>query len=200
MYFVEYRYICVFGTGILLVQKISLCELSLTSACNPGSGPLSSVCPMSGCPVSKVPGSFDSLTKILWCHQGPNGMMDRGAWKCPDTFQSPYQAECQHPQPLLKVGCGRGLGVGSRLPVNLECQSMKGLLSGLNFLDFLSLQPKHSFMSVVPGLVFFLCNFPRGLQRAGARGWVKRQHLGVRRGMSHSLRFSFDLVSDTAYL
>lgn len=61
MHFVEHRYICVFGTGSLLVQRISLCELSLTSARNPGSGPLSSVCPMSRCLVSKVPGSFDSL-------------------------------------------------------------------------------------------------------------------------------------------
>lgn len=189
----ECRYIYVFGTGILLVQ-ISLYELSLTSACNPGSGPLSSVCPMSGCPVSKVPGSFDSLTKILWCHQGLNGMMDRRAWKCPDTFQSPYQAECQHPQPLLKVGYRKGLKVGSRLPVNLECQSMKGLLCGLNFLYFLSREPKHSFISVGPGLVFFMCNFQRG----GARGWIKRQHLGVWRGMS--LCFSFYLVSDIAYL
>lgn len=137
-----------------------------------------------------------SDSKILWCHQGLNGMMDRRAWKCPDTFQSPYQAKCQHPQPLLKVGCGRGLRVGSRLPVNLECQSMKGLLIGLNFLDFLSLQPKHSFMFVVPCLVFSMCNFPRSLQRDGARSQEKRRHPGAWRGMSHLTWFLTLLICE----
>lgn len=39
--------------------------------------------------------------------------------------------------------------------MNLKCQSMKELL---NFLDLLPLQSNHSFMPMVPGLVFFMCD------------------------------------------
>lgn len=80
--------------------------------------------------------------------------------------------------------------MGSWLPVNLKCQSMKELL---NFLDLLPLRSNHSFMPMGPGLVFFTCD-------SGAMGievGAKRQHKGTCGGMSHSLCFSFSIWSLT---
>lgn len=77
--------------------------------------------------------------------------------------------------------------MGNWLPVNLECQGMKVLLVGLNFLDLILLQPNLSFMPMLPGLVFFRPDCLRGSQRDRDRGGGKRQHPGAWRGMSHSL-------------
>ena len=87
--------------------------------------------------------------------------------------------------------------------MNLACQSMKGLLIGLNLLDLLPLQPKHSFMSVVSGVFFCMCSFPQGTPQRWGRGWVKETASRcLERDVSLSLSLSppFDLVSDTAYL
>lgn len=62
-------------------------------------------------------------------------------------------------------------------PGNLEC-----LLSVLNFLILLSLQPNDSFMPMVPGLVFFTCDLPRGPQGDGGRGREERDSMPILEG------------------
>lgn len=62
----------------------------------------------------------------------------------------------------------------SWFPVNLEC-----LLGVLNFLILLSLQPNYSFKPVVPALVFFMCDFPRGPWGDGDRGREERDAMQV---------------------
>lgn len=91
------------------------------------------------------------------------------------------------------------LRVGNWLPVNLECQGMKVLLVGLNFLNLILLQPNLSFMPMLPGLVFFRPDCLRGSLREIGTEVGERDSIQVLGEGCLTLCF-FDLVSATADL
>lgn len=72
-----------------------------------------------------------------------------------------------HPTPV-ESGVREGAKSKSWFPGNLEC---------LHFLILLSLHPNYSFMPMVPGLVFFMCDFLRGPQGGGDGGREERDSM-----------------------